>query len=181
MSGHIIHLYGPLHWQCKRQTITARSSAEAEIYATDECVRELTYLRKVIRDLRLHHIFLKNPIPIQNDNMACVQWCKNRTTRSIRHIQLRDNAVREAIQRKQVQIDHIPGSENVADIFTKEDRDKNHFCKLRDRILFEPFSCHNTRYQVSKLLYNTTSLIRIDIDPDATGGVHTLRNTFYIH
>ena len=72
MSGHIIHIYGPLHWQCKRQTITARSSAEVEIYATDKCVQELTYLRKVIHDLRLHHIFLKNPIPIQNDNMACV-------------------------------------------------------------------------------------------------------------
>ena len=73
MSGHIIHLYDPLHWQCKRQMIMARSSAEAEIYATDECVRELTYLRKVINDLNLQHIFLKNPLPIHNDNMTSAQ------------------------------------------------------------------------------------------------------------
>ena len=36
ISGHIIILNGPLHWSAKRQHITARSSAEAEIYATDE-------------------------------------------------------------------------------------------------------------------------------------------------
>ena len=36
MSGYLITLNGPLHQQAKRQTITARSSAEAEIYAADE-------------------------------------------------------------------------------------------------------------------------------------------------
>ena len=35
ISGFMIWLGGPLHWQSKRQSITARSSAEAEIYAID--------------------------------------------------------------------------------------------------------------------------------------------------
>jgi len=35
LSGHLITLYGPTpHWNSKRQRITARSSCEAEIYAT---------------------------------------------------------------------------------------------------------------------------------------------------
>ena len=38
-SGFLIWRSGPLHWSSKRQTLTARSSAEAEIYATDECVK----------------------------------------------------------------------------------------------------------------------------------------------
>ena len=64
MSGHIVFYYGPIQWQSKRQTVTARSSAEAESYATDECVRELIYLRKLIRNLNLQHEMIKDPIPV---------------------------------------------------------------------------------------------------------------------
>lgn len=39
ISGHLISLHGPLHWSAKRQGITARSTTEAETYATDECVK----------------------------------------------------------------------------------------------------------------------------------------------
>ena len=35
ISGYIIWYGGPIHWISKRQAITARSSAEAKIYATD--------------------------------------------------------------------------------------------------------------------------------------------------
>jgi len=41
MSAFYIDFFGPLHWLLKRQTVTAASSAEAEIYVTDECVRFL--------------------------------------------------------------------------------------------------------------------------------------------
>lgn len=131
MSGDMKFLYGPLHRQSKRQTVTARSSAEAEIYATDECVRKLIYLRKIYTGLGLHCKLFNKPTSIKNDNMVCVQWCKNCTTHTIRHIQLRDNAVREENQRKRISIEHIPGKESIANIFTKEDRDKSHFITLR--------------------------------------------------
>ena len=170
ISGHIIFLYGPLHWQSKRQSITARSSAEAEIYATDECVRELTYIRKIFQNLDLQKEFLSNPINIFNDNMACVQWSRNKTTRTIRHIQLRDNAVRENIQRKLIQIHHIPGANNVADIFTKEDRDKNHFVYLREKLLSPPFKCNHTTYQLTKYKFSDFNIIRLD-GFQVTGGV----------
>lgn len=61
ISGHIIFLFGPLHWLSKRQSITARISTEAEIYATDECVRELTYIRKILTNLNLKKNFYQNP------------------------------------------------------------------------------------------------------------------------
>ena len=180
MSGHIIHLHGPLHWQSKRQTITARSSAESEIYATDECVRELEYLRKVMTELNLKETFFQKPTSMYNDNMVCVQWCHNRTTRTIRHIQLRDNAVREAVQSKKINVTHIPGKDNIADIFTKEDRDKNHFTSLRDRIVFPPFICNNSAYKVSHLDFTGHQEVHLEIF-DATGGVSSLPGISYLH
>jgi len=44
MSAFYVDLFGPLHWTLKRQTVTAGSSAEAEIYATSECVKFLLEL-----------------------------------------------------------------------------------------------------------------------------------------
>jgi hypothetical protein len=48
MSAFYIDLFGPLHWLSKRQTVTAGSSAEAEIYATDECVKFLLELVQLL-------------------------------------------------------------------------------------------------------------------------------------
>ena len=97
ISGYLINLMGPLHWSANRQHITARSTAEADIYATDECVKSILQLSHIIKDLDLHHELLDKSLPIFNDNNACVQWNKNTTTRSIRHIQIRDNASREGV------------------------------------------------------------------------------------
>jgi hypothetical protein len=35
MSAFFIDILGPVHWLSKQQSVTASSSAEAEIYATD--------------------------------------------------------------------------------------------------------------------------------------------------
>jgi hypothetical protein len=39
MSAFYVDLLGPLHWISKRQKATAATSAEAEIYDTDECIK----------------------------------------------------------------------------------------------------------------------------------------------
>ena len=71
--------------------------------------------------------------------MGCVLWSKNKTTRNIRHFQIRENATRESVHNKQVSIKHIDGKLNPADIFTKEQKDTLHFIKLRDIIMSKPF------------------------------------------
>ena len=139
ISGHLLAFHGPLHWTSKRQNITARSSAEAEIYATDKCVRDIQFVSNIIKDLRLQHELLNQPVCIYNDNMACVLWSKAKTTKNLRHIQINENAVRESIQNKEVEIFHIPGNENLSDIFTKEDRDQHHFLRLRNIVMSPPF------------------------------------------
>ena len=135
MSGYLIKLHGPLHWSAGRQKITARSTAQAKIYATDECTKTILQLHHIIQDLGLRTDLTELPTKIFNDNMACIQWSHNKTSRNIRHIEIKENAVRESIQNKEIQVCHIGGKINPADIFTKEDKDTSHFVLLRDIIL----------------------------------------------
>jgi hypothetical protein len=138
ISGHLLILNGPLHWSAKRQKITARSSAEAEIYATDECCKDILRTQHIIQDLNLEHIFLAPSTPLYNDNMACVQWSHNKTSKGIRHIQIRENAVRESVQNGTILVLHVAGKNNLADIFTKEDKDTSHYISIRDALMSQP-------------------------------------------
>jgi hypothetical protein len=52
-------------------------------------------------------------------------------TKGLRHIQMRENRVRENVQSGFVKICHVQGKLNFADLFTKEMRDTNHFVELR--------------------------------------------------
>ena len=136
MSGFIIIQNGPIHWVSKRQKVTARSSAEAEIYATDECVKELLRLQHIICDMGTQSIYVphKEPIQVYNDNNACVCWSKSTTTKGLRHMTIRENAIRESVSDKTVSIKHIEGRINIADIFTKELKDIQLFITLRNLI-----------------------------------------------
>jgi hypothetical protein len=97
MSAFYIDLLGPLHWLSKQQTITAGSSAEAEIYATNECVKFLLELVQIFEFLEVKNIFMPNTNIMYNDNKACVNWSKSSTTKGLRHIQMKENHIRENI------------------------------------------------------------------------------------
>lgn len=137
MSAFYINLLSPLHWISKRQKVTAASSAEVEIYATDECVKFLLELVQIMEFLDVKHLFMPTTNIIYNDNKACVQWSKCATTKGLRHIQMRENRIRENITSDFVSICHIEGKVNLADIFTKEMKDTSHFVELRNM-----FMCH---------------------------------------
>jgi hypothetical protein len=90
MSAYI-DLFGPLHWFSKHQSVTAGSSAEAEIYATDECVKFLLEFVQIAEFLQVKDIFMPSTTVIYNDNNACVNWSKKATTKGLWHIQMREN------------------------------------------------------------------------------------------
>jgi deoxyuridine 5'-triphosphate nucleotidohydrolase len=149
ISGYIIMFNGPLIWSSKRQKVTARSSAEAEIYATDECVKELLRLKNMFTDLHINHIYMPNdPINVYNDNNACVCWSKATTTKGLRHITIRENAIRESVDNKFIRVLHIEGKTNLADLFTKEMKHASHFVTLRDLVV-QDVSCLNSDISTS--------------------------------
>lgn len=53
LVGYLIWLGGSLHWISKRQTITAHSTVEAEVYATNECTKIILQLRQILQALNL--------------------------------------------------------------------------------------------------------------------------------
>ena len=139
LSGFIIWRTGPIHWVSKRQTITARSTAEAEIYATDECTKFIQHLRHILEELGLADEIMPGPTTIYNDNAACVAWSHSLSTKGLRHIQIRENAVRESVQSGHIEVKHIAGILNISDIFTKEDKDTQHY-QLIVGYIVEPIS-----------------------------------------
>lgn len=75
---------------------------------------------------------MPSPTIIYNDNKACIQWSNKATTKGLRHIQMRENRVRENIVSNFISVCHVGGKTNIADIFTKEMKDTSHFVELRD-------------------------------------------------
>jgi len=137
MSAYYVDLHGPLHWISKRQQVTAASSAEAEIYTTDECIKFLLELVQIMDFLEVKHLFMPSTNTFYNDNNACVEWSRSATSKGLRHIQMRENRVRENIASNFIHVKHIAGKINLADIFTKEMKDTSHFVEIRDL-----FMCH---------------------------------------
>jgi hypothetical protein len=73
--------------------------------------------------------------PLYNNNESCVRWSHNMTTKQIGHMEMQENAVREWVQDSYLQILHVPGRTNPANIFTKEMRDGAHFWHLQDSFM----------------------------------------------
>lgn len=138
----------------KRQTTTARSSAEAEIYATDACVKDLLQIRLILQDLKLDKLFIPDKIPIFNDNMACVQWSKNKTSKGLRHVQIKENGVRE--NKKILDIQHCEGKTNISDLMTKENKNVSHFISIRDTTVPPPFFAKQVTVAQPTVKFNTT-------------------------
>jgi hypothetical protein len=100
------------------------------------CQRNFAYETS---DLNIDKIFMPGtPIKVYNDNNACVCWSKAMTTKGLRHITIRENAIRESVDDKFIEVTHIEGKTNLADMFTKEMKDKEHFCTLRNLIVTNP-------------------------------------------
>jgi hypothetical protein len=131
LSGYVIcRTGGPVAWRSIRQARTALSSCEAEIFATNECVKETLAIKLLAEDL--HMPDGSECVPVYNDNDACVSWSHSVTNKGTKHMNLRENSVREAHLFNEVKVQHIPGVINPSDIYTKEIKDDAHFRRLRD-------------------------------------------------
>ena len=66
---------------------------------------------------------MKGPTIIYNDNASCVNGQSILPPKDFDAFRMRENEVREEVQKKLVKILHIPGKFNISDMFTKEGKD----------------------------------------------------------
>ena len=50
-------------------------------------------------------------------------------------MEFKENSVREWVQDATLEVVHVIGNDNVSDIFTKDIRDANDYCRLRDSFM----------------------------------------------
>mmetsp|Transcript_23736 Transcript_23736/g.34017 ORF Transcript_23736/g.34017 Transcript_23736/m.34017 type:complete len:111 (+) Transcript_23736:2220-2552(+) len=94
--------------------------------------------RHLLVELGLLNINL--PTTIYNDNKGAVDWSNSSSTKGMRHVNIRENAVREAKEHNEVSICHIAGASNPSDLFSKEFKSDAIFRTLRGLLLSYPSS-----------------------------------------
>ena len=99
--------------------------------------QNIIHVMQILDEMTLTSEMIKGPVlPIWNNNHACVCWSKNMMTKGLWHVQIQENAVREGIQCRLFKVQFsIEGKLNPSDIFTKEDKDTEHFVKIRNSIM----------------------------------------------
>ena len=118
-----------LHGLLSVRERTSLTSCKAEIRATNEISKMLIASSNLAGSICDDGHDIPDTLELSlayNDNEACVCW-SNMTTKQIRHMEMCENSVREWVQDQSLQVLHVKGKINPADIFIKEMRDGTHF------------------------------------------------------
>lgn len=117
-SGQVIFLCGaPVFWRSQLQHTIATSSTHAEVIALSDCCKRVVWLRTLLGELGFKPL---PPIPVHEDNSACLQLSQNTATSDrTRHIDVRHWWTRELHEKGLVDLLPVGTKDNVADFFTK--------------------------------------------------------------
>ncbi|GJS65753.1 hypothetical protein Tco_0680317 [Tanacetum coccineum] len=103
-------------WQCKKQTIMATSTTEAEYVAAASCCGQVLWIQNQMLDYGFN--FMNTKIYIDNESTICI--VKNPVYHSkTKHIAIRHHFIRDAYEKKLIQVLKIHTNDNVADLLTK--------------------------------------------------------------
>ena len=97
---------------------------------------------------------------------VCICWSESTTTKSLRHITIRENTLCELVQNEIVSFHHIADLFNITDIFTKKLKDTATFAKIRDAITSPvantPYLSSSSEYEGIPTYAGTLLLLTID-------------------
>lgn len=106
-----------VHWSSKLQPTVTLSTAEAEYNAAAEAARVLTWIRSLAHEWEIP---LDAPPTLFIDNAAAVAMAHaNGPTMRSKHIDTKSHYIAQQVRDKKLRVRHIPGTEQLADLFTK--------------------------------------------------------------
>ncbi|GJU49113.1 putative ribonuclease H-like domain-containing protein [Tanacetum coccineum] len=105
-----------ISWQCKKQTIVANSTTEAEYVAAANCCGQVLWIQNQMLDYGYN--LMNTNIYIDNESTICI--VKNPVSHSkTKHIEIRYHFIRDSYEKKLIQVIKIHTDKNVADLLTK--------------------------------------------------------------
>ncbi len=118
VSGYIVELAnGPLTWSSKQQVVIALSSCEAEYLACSHCARQILWLRSLFDELGFPQ---RHATSLFCDNQGTVACTHDPQAHShMKHIDIPAHFIRDCVNHRLIDVIHIPGIENPADLLTK--------------------------------------------------------------
>ena len=134
--GHLVLLSGCLViWSTRATGTVCQSTSEAEFAAANECVKDILWLRGLLRELGF---IMDSPSVVHEDNQATIAMINNHLVSARnRHFCIRMAWLREQAAAGVVKFTFVRSQDNIADIFTKI-LPSPLFLRLRDKLVFPP-------------------------------------------
>ncbi|GJS76834.1 hypothetical protein Tco_0726715 [Tanacetum coccineum] len=105
-----------ISWQCKKQTMVAKSTTEAEYLVASSCYVQVLWIQNQLLDYGYN--FMHTKIYIDNESTICI--VKNHVFHSkTKHTEIRHHFIRDSNEKKPIQMIKIHTYKNVTDLLTK--------------------------------------------------------------
>ncbi|KAG7547963.1 Zinc finger CCHC-type [Arabidopsis suecica] len=117
-AGHVFYLGEiPISWCSQKQETVAMSSCEAEFMGGTEAAKQAIWLQDILSEITGT---LSEKVVIRLDNKSAIALTKNPMFHGrSKHIHRRYHFIRECVENGLIEVEHVPGNEQRADILTK--------------------------------------------------------------
>ena len=117
-TGYCTKVWGNVvTWRSKKQSMVARSSAEAEFQAIAQGICEVIWLERLLKDLKIP---LAQPTRVYSDSKSAISIVKNHVQHDrMKHVRIDRSFIKREIEEGGIVLSYMPSKDQVADVFTK--------------------------------------------------------------
>ena len=117
-SGHVFFMAGgPIAWGVKYQPTVVLSTTEAEYMAITRAAQQILWMYSVMSEVGFPQ---PRPALLYRDNAGAITLTKNtKHNARVKHINIRHYYIHERVDDGDIVVQHVPTSDNLADIFMK--------------------------------------------------------------